>query len=81
MKHRHNARQARDRRRTVRSAARSVAGSTRRRMSQPVLKPLTKRLKGRGKPHKLIIAAVARSLGTIANAVLKNHAMADPPVD
>ena len=50
-------------------------------MSQPVLKPLTKRLKGRGKPHKLIIAAVARSLGTIANAVLKNHAMADPPVD
>ncbi|WP_420848432.1 hypothetical protein [Paracoccus alcaliphilus] len=40
----------------------------------PVSKPLTKRLKGRGKPHKLIITAVARSLVTIANAVLKTTA-------
>lgn len=40
----------------------------------PVPKPLTKRLKGRGKPHKLIITAVARSLVTIANAVLKTIA-------
>jgi transposase len=37
----------------------------------PVLKPLAKRLKERGKPHKLIIIAVARRLVTIANAVLK----------
>lgn len=37
----------------------------------PVLKPFAKRLKDRGKPHKLIITAVARRLITIANAVLK----------
>lgn len=37
----------------------------------PVLKPLAKRLKERGKPHKLIIIAVARRLVTIANAILK----------
>lgn len=37
----------------------------------PVLKPLAKRLKGRGKPHKLVIIAIARRLVTIANAVLK----------
>ncbi|CAN7746668.1 IS110 family transposase [Mesorhizobium sp. LjNodule214] len=35
------------------------------------LKPLAKRLKERGKPHKLIIIAIARRLVTIANAVLK----------
>ena len=37
----------------------------------PALKLLAKRLKERGKPHKLIIIAVARRLVAIANALLK----------
>ncbi len=37
----------------------------------PVLKPVAKRLKERGKPHKLIIVAIARRLITIANAILQ----------
>ncbi|MEW9918475.1 IS110 family transposase [Marimonas sp. MJW-29] len=37
----------------------------------PVLKPIAKRLKERGKPHKLIIIAIARRLVTIANAIIK----------
>ena len=37
----------------------------------PVLKPVAKRLKERGKPHKLVIIAIARRLATIANAVIK----------
>lgn len=37
----------------------------------PVLKPLAKRLKERGKPHKVVIIAIARRLITIANAILK----------
>lgn len=37
----------------------------------PVLKPVAQRLKERGKPHKLIIIAIARRLATIANAVIK----------
>jgi transposase len=37
----------------------------------PVLKPVAQRLKMRGKPHKLVIVAVARRLVTIANAILK----------
>ena len=37
----------------------------------PVLKPVAKRLKERGKPHKLIIIAIARRLVTIANAIIK----------
>lgn len=37
----------------------------------PVLKPTAKRLKERGKPHKLIIVAIARRMVTIANAVIK----------
>lgn len=37
----------------------------------PLLKPLAKRLKERGKPHKLIIIAVARKLVVTANALLK----------
>jgi len=37
----------------------------------PVLKPVEKRLKERGKPHKLVIVAIARRLITIANAILK----------
>jgi len=37
----------------------------------PVLKAVTKRMKQRGKQHKLAIAAIARRLTTIANVVLK----------
>jgi transposase len=37
----------------------------------PVLKPAAQRLKMRGKPHKLVIVAIARRLVTIANAILK----------
>ena len=37
----------------------------------PVLKPVAQRLKERGKPHKLVIIAIARRLATIANAVIK----------
>nr|WP_272211332.1 transposase [Marinicella sp. W31]MDC2877219.1 transposase [Marinicella sp. W31] len=37
----------------------------------PVLKPLAKRLKTRGKRHKFVIIAIARRLVTIVNAVLK----------
>ena len=36
-----------------------------------VLKPIAQSLKGRGKPHKLVIVAIARRLITIANAILK----------
>jgi transposase len=36
-----------------------------------MLKPIAKRLKERGKPHKIVIIAVARRLVAIANAVLK----------
>ena len=36
-----------------------------------VLKPVAQRLKMRGKPHKLIIVAIARRLVTIANAIPK----------
>ena len=37
----------------------------------PVLKPVAQRLKERGKPHKLVIIAIARKLATIANAIIK----------
>ncbi len=37
----------------------------------PVLKPVATRLKERGKPHKLVIVAIARRLVTIANAIIK----------
>jgi transposase len=37
----------------------------------PVLKAVAKRMKQRGKSHKLVIIAIARRLVTIANAVLK----------
>ncbi len=40
----------------------------------PVLKLVAQRLKERGKPHKLVIVAVARRLVTIANAILKSGA-------
>jgi len=39
----------------------------------PVLKPVAKRLKERGKPRKLIIIALARRLVTIANAIIKTR--------
>ena len=38
----------------------------------PAVKPVAKRLKEKGKPHKLVIIAIARRLITIANAVLKS---------
>ena len=37
----------------------------------PVLQPVGQRPKMRGKPHKLVIVAIARRLVTIANAILK----------
>lgn len=37
----------------------------------PGLKLVAKRLKERGKPHKLVIIAIARRLITTANAILK----------
>lgn len=37
----------------------------------PVLKPVAKHLKERGKPHKLVIIAITRRLVTIANAIIK----------
>ena len=37
----------------------------------PILKIAAKRLKERGKPHKLVIITVARRLVTIANAIIK----------
>jgi len=37
----------------------------------PVLKLVAQHLKMRGKPHKLVIVAIARRLVTIANAILK----------
>lgn len=40
----------------------------------PVLKSGAQRLKVRGKPHKLVIVAVARRLVTIANTILKSGA-------
>ena len=38
----------------------------------PAVKPVARRLKEKGKPHKLVIIAIARRLITIANAVLKS---------
>ena len=40
----------------------------------PTLKCFAARLKSRGKPHKVIIVAVARKLLTIANAICRNDA-------
>ena len=37
----------------------------------PVLKPVAQAFKIRGKPHKVIIVAIARRLTTIANAILR----------
>jgi len=39
----------------------------------PVLRSFAKRLRERGKPHKVIITAVARKLLTIANAIAKRN--------
>lgn len=38
----------------------------------PTLKPVAQRLKKNGKPHKVVIVAIARRLVTIANAILKS---------
>jgi transposase len=37
----------------------------------PVLKLVARRLKERGKPHKLVVVAIARRLVTIANTINK----------
>jgi transposase len=39
----------------------------------PVLKIFADRLRAAGKPHKVVITAVARKLVTIANAICKSH--------
>ena len=39
----------------------------------PVLKPFADRLRADGKPHKVVIIAVARKLVTIANALCKSR--------
>lgn len=39
----------------------------------PVLKPFAERLRAAGKPHKVVITAVARKLVTIANALGKSR--------
>lgn len=44
----------------------------------PILRPVAKRLKERGKPHKLTIIAIARRLVTIANAIIKTGAPWQP---
>ena len=44
----------------------------------PMLKPLAKRLKARGKPHKVVIIAIARRLITIDNAILKTRETGRP---
>ena len=38
----------------------------------PILNTVARRLKEKGKPHKLVIIAIARRLITIANAVLRS---------
>ena len=47
----------------------------------PVLKPVAQALKIRGKPHKLVIVAIARRLVTIANAILKTGIPWQPQPD
>jgi transposase len=44
------------------------------------LKSVANRLKTRGKPHKLVIIAIARRLITIANAILKTGVPWQPQV-
>jgi transposase len=39
----------------------------------PVLKPFADRLRAAGKPHKVVVTAVARKLVTIANAICKSR--------
>ncbi len=39
----------------------------------PILKPFADRLRAAGKPHKVVITAVARKLVTIANALCKSR--------
>ena len=49
----------------------SLAQLSRELCINPVLKPVAKRIKERGKAHKLVIIAIARRLVTIANAIIK----------
>ena len=41
----------------------------------PALKPFARRLKEKGKPHKLVLIAVARKIIVIANALLAKNSM------
>jgi transposase len=45
----------------------------------PVLRPFADRLRAAGKPHKLVVTAVARKLVTIANALCKSRQNWAPP--
>lgn len=45
----------------------------------PVLKPFADRLRAAGKPHKVVVTAVARKLLTIANALCKSRQNWAPP--
>jgi len=47
----------------------------------PALEPEAKRLKVRGKPHKLVIIAIARRLVTNANAIIMTGIMWRPQSD
>ncbi|WP_349943195.1 transposase [Fulvimarina sp. MAC8] len=44
----------------------------------PILKPFAERLKWNGKPHKVVIVAVARRLIVLANAIIKTGASWQP---
>ena len=46
----------------------------------PILKPFADRLRAAGKPHKVIITAVARKRVTIANAPCKAHQICQPHI-
>ena len=44
----------------------------------PVLKAFAQRLKDKGKPHKVVMIAVARKLLVIANAMIRDGKSWDP---
>ena len=44
----------------------------------PLLRPVAQRLKKQGKPHKVVIVAIARRLVIIANAILKSTKPSTP---
>lgn len=44
----------------------------------PILKTFADRLRAAGKPHKVVITAVARKLVTIVNALIKSGQKSSP---